>query len=74
MESFLGYLGTAGAVVFVFAALGFCILFHELGHFLAAKMLGLHVDAFSLGFRPFWRKKYKGVEYRIGYLPFGGYV
>lgn len=74
METFLGYLGTAGAVVFVFAALGFCILFHEFGHFLAAKMLGLHVDAFSLGFRPFWRKKYKGVEYRIGYLPFGGYV
>ena len=74
MEAFFGYLGTAGAVIFVFAALGFCILFHELGHFLAAKMLGLHVDAFSLGFRPFWRKKYKGVEYRIGYLPFGGYV
>lgn len=74
METFIGYLGTAGAVVFVFAALGFCILFHELGHFLAAKMLGLHIDAFSLGFRPFWRKKYKGVEYRIGYLPFGGYV
>ena len=74
MEAILDYLGTAGAVVFVFAALGFCILFHELGHFLAAKMLGLHIDAFSLGFRPFWRKKYNGVEYRIGYLPFGGYV
>lgn len=74
MEAILDYLGTAGAVIFVFAALGFCILFHELGHFLAARMLGLHVDAFSLGFRPFWRKKYKGVEYRIGYLPFGGYV
>ena len=74
METFWSHLGTAGAVIFVFAALGFCILFHELGHFLAAKMLGLHIDAFSLGFRPFWRKKYKGVEYRIGYLPFGGYV
>ena len=74
MESFMTHLGTAGAVIFVFVALGFCILFHELGHFLAAKMLGLHIDAFSLGFRPFWRKKYKGVEYRIGYLPFGGYV
>ncbi len=74
METFWSHLGTVGAVIFVFAALGFCILFHELGHFLAAKMLGLHIDAFSLGFRPFWRKKYKGVEYRIGYLPFGGYV
>ena len=74
MEAIWSYLGTAGAIIFVFAALGFCILFHELGHFLAAKMLGLHIDAFSLGFRPFWRKKYNGVEYRIGYLPFGGYV
>ena len=72
MEAIWSYLGTVGAIIFVFAALGFCILFHELGHFLAAKMLGLHIDAFSLGFRPFWRKKYNGVEYRIGYLPFGG--
>jgi len=74
MEQFLNYLGIAGAVIFVFLALGFCIFSHELGHFLAAKWMGLHVDAFSLGFRPFWRKKYKGVEYRLGYLPFGGYV
>ena len=74
MEAIWNYLGITGAVIFVFAALGFCILFHELGHFLAAKMLGLHIDAFSLGFRPFWKKKYNGVEYRIGYLPFGGYV
>ncbi len=74
MEIFWEYLGNAGAVVFVFLALGFCIFSHELGHFLAAKLMGLHVDAFSLGFRPFWRKKYKGVEYRLGWLPFGGYV
>ncbi len=74
MEIFLEYLENAGAVVFVFLALGFCIFSHELGHFLAAKLMGLHVDAFSLGFKPFWRKKYKGVEYRLGWLPFGGYV
>ncbi|MBR7156476.1 MAG: site-2 protease family protein [Lentisphaeria bacterium] len=74
MDAFLNFLATAGSVLFVFVALGFCIFSHELGHFLAAKMLGLHIDAFSLGFRPFWRKKYKGVEYRLGYLPFGGYV
>jgi len=61
------------ALLFVFIGLGFCIFIHELGHFIAARLCGLHVDAFALGFRPFWRKKYKGVEYRIGYLPFGGY-
>lgn len=74
METFLYYLEIAGAVVFVFFAIGFCIFSHEMGHFLAGKMMGLHIDAFSLGFRPFWRKKYKGVEYRLGWLPFGGYV
>ena len=63
-----------GALVFVFVAIGFCIFSHELGHFLAAKWRGMHIDAFSLGFRPFWRKKINGVEYRLGWLPFGGYV
>ncbi|MBS1368701.1 MAG: PDZ domain-containing protein [Lentisphaeria bacterium] len=62
------------SIVFVFVAIGFCIFSHELGHFLAAKWRGLHIDAFSLGFKPFWRKKINGVEYRLGWLPFGGYV
>ena len=73
MAVFLDWLGSAGAIVFVFVAIGFCIFSHELGHFLAAKWRGLHVDAFSIGFKSIWRKKYKGVEYRIGILPFGGY-
>lgn len=62
------------SIIFVFVAIGFCIFSHELGHFLAAKWRGLHIDAFSLGFKPFWRKKINGVEYRLGWLPFGGYV
>ena len=66
-------LSTIGALLFVFFALGFCIFSHELGHFLAARWRKLHVDAFALGFKPFWRKKIRGVEYRLGYLPFGGY-
>lgn len=74
MEQFLEYLSIAGSILFVFIALGFCIFSHELGHFLAGKLMGLHIDAFSIGFRPIWRKKYKGVEYRIGWLPLGGYV
>ncbi|MBR2373373.1 MAG: site-2 protease family protein [Lentisphaeria bacterium] len=74
MESLLNILSIAGSLVFVFVAIGLCIFSHELGHFLAAKWRGLHIDAFSLGFKPFWRKKINGVEYRLGYLPFGGYV
>ena len=73
MEKLLDILSIAGSLVFVFFAIGLCIFFHELGHFLAAKWRGLHIDAFALGFKPFWRKKYKGVEYRLGWLPFGGY-
>ena len=73
MERLLDILSIAGSLLFVFFAIGLCIFFHELGHFLAAKWRGLHIDAFALGFKPFWRKKYKGVEYRLGYLPFGGY-
>ena len=74
MESLLNILSIIGSLVFVFVAIGLCIFSHELGHFLAAKWRGLHIDAFSLGFKPFWRKKINGVEYRLGYLPFGGYV
>lgn len=74
MESLLNILSIIGSLVFVFVAIGLCIFSHELGHFLAGKWRKLHIDAFSLGFKPFWRKKINGVEYRLGYLPFGGYV
>ena len=73
MNTILNILDIALSIIFVFFAIGYCIFCHELGHFIAAKWRGLHVDAFALGFKPFWRKKYKGVEYRLGYLPFGGY-
>ena len=73
MELFSEALFIIGGVLFAVFAIGFCIFSHELGHFLAARCRGLHVDAFALGFRPFWRRKINGVEYRLGYLPFGGY-
>lgn len=64
----------AGAVVFVVFFIGMCIFVHELGHFLAAKLRGVHIDAFSIGFRTVWHKTVNGIDYRIGWLPFGGYV
>ena len=73
MDTVLYIIDVILSVLFVFLAIGYCIFCHELGHFVAAKWRGLHVDAFALGFKPFWKKKYKGVEYRLGYLPFGGY-
>ena len=70
----LNILGIAGSVIFVVFFFGMCIFVHELGHFLVAKWRGLHVDAFSIGFKKIWAKKINGVEYRIGCLPLGGYV
>lgn len=67
----LQMIGSALFMVFFFGA---CIFIHELGHFLAARMCGLHIVAFSIGFRKAWAKKINGVEYRIGWIPCGGYV
>ena len=74
MEAFLDILEIIGCVLFVIFFLGFCVFIHELGHFLTAKMCGMHVNAFSLGFKKAWGRKIGGVDYRIGWLPFGGYV
>lgn len=55
---------------------GGSIFVHELGHFLAARRRGVHVERFSIGFGPpiFSWKGRDGVEYRIAWIPFGGYV
>ncbi|MDD5728122.1 MAG: site-2 protease family protein [Victivallales bacterium] len=74
MAYFLEILEIAGCVLFVVFFLGFCVFIHELGHFLTAKFCGLHINAFSIGFKKAWGKKINGVDYRIGWLPFGGYV
>lgn len=74
-DLFSFFSGTWFLVVAVFF-LGLSIFVHELGHFLAARARGLKVERFSIGFGPAifkWRGK-DGVEYRISWLPFGGYV
>lgn len=60
-------------VVFFF---GGSIFVHELGHFLAARRRGVHVERFSIGFGPpIWSRRGKdGVEYCVAWFPFGGYV
>ena len=65
----------AYALVLVLFLFGLTIFVHELGHFLVARWCGLTVDAFSIGFGPaIWKRKINGVDYKIGILPFGGYV
>lgn len=56
-------------------ALLILVFFHELGHFLAAKLFGMRVERFSLGFPPrVWGFKKGETDYCIGATPLGGYV
>ncbi len=63
------------AIVSVVVVLGVMIVVHEFGHFAAAKLLGVRVETFSVGFGKrllgFTRG---GTDYRLSALPFGGYV
>ena len=61
-------------LAFVFV-LGVLVFVHELGHFLAAKRVGIRVLKFQLGFNPtIVSYRYGDTEYGIGALPLGGYV
>ena len=66
---------TLSTILWMAVALGILVFVHELGHFLAARLFGMRVDAFSLGFPPNLVSKQVGdTEYRIGAIPLGGYV
>lgn len=50
------------------------IVIHEFGHFIAAKLMGVRVNAFAVGFGPkLLRKKWGETEYSLNLIPFGGY-
>jgi regulator of sigma E protease len=72
-----GFLHSALIYVIPFLiVLGMVVTIHELGHFLAARWLGTAVERFSIGFGRAlfsWRDR-AGVEWRVGWLPLGGYV
>jgi regulator of sigma E protease len=74
MLDFLSY--TATSLFTFLIVLTVVVTVHELGHFLSARAFGVAVDRFSIGFgRPLavWRDR-SGVEWRLGWIPFGGYV
>ncbi len=62
-------------VVYAIIVLGILIFVHELGHFLLAKLMGVSVEKFSLGFGPkLFGKKIGETEYLLSAFPLGGYV
>jgi regulator of sigma E protease len=63
------------AVVAVAVVLGFMILIHEWGHYAAAKLLGVRVEVFSIGFGKRLLGFRRGeTDYRVSAIPLGGYV
>jgi regulator of sigma E protease len=64
---------TLGAAIFV---IGVLIFVHELGHFMAAKAVGIGVPRFSIGLGPVTPLSFRRgeTEYVISWIPFGGYV
>ena len=66
---------TIGYVAICVLFFSLAIAIHEFGHFIVALKLGLKVERFSIGFGPaIWKKTWRGVEYRISWIPLGGYV
>ncbi len=63
-------------VVSFLVVLGVLVSVHEFGHYLAARLCGVHVEAFSIGFGralATWRDR-QGTAWRLAVLPLGGYV
>src|SRR5438045_6451204 len=67
--------GFLTAVLAVGVILGFMILIHEFGHYATAKLLGVRVEVFSIGFGKRLLGFRRGeTDYRIAAIPLGGYV
>ncbi len=63
------------AIILFIIVLAVLIFVHELGHFIVAKLSGIRVDEFSVGFPPrIWCKKRGETKYSIGVVPLGGFV
>jgi len=66
---------TALSAFLAFAGFALLVILHELGHFWAAKAVGMRVEKFSLFFPPTLFSRTRGeTEYAIGLIPAGGYV
>lgn len=63
------------SVLAAIAVLALLIVVHESGHFLAARLQGIHVNRFSIGFGPIlWKYQGRQTEYAVRAIPLGGFV
>lgn len=62
-------------LIIFFLLISVLIICHELGHFLTAKLTGIRVEEFGLGFPPrVWSKRVGETEYSLNLIPIGGFV
>jgi regulator of sigma E protease len=63
-----------GGIIFVVVFAGI-ILIHELGHFVAARLLGINVEEFGFGLPPRLVKlfQWKGTDFTLNWIPLGGF-
>lgn len=64
-------------IIQLLLSLSILVIFHEMGHFIAAKIFRTRVEKFYLFFNPWFsifKFNFKGTEYGLGWLPLGGYV
>lgn len=78
MDNLYSYLAIIGSYLFssliFLLILGLVVLIHELGHFVAAKLIGAKVEEFAFGFgQSIWKKQYGDTVYKWNIWPLGGY-
>lgn len=74
LQSILNFISSAWPYAIALVAFLFLIVIHEFGHFIAAKLLGVRVNEFSVGFGPqILHKKGKETEYSLRLVPLGGF-
>jgi regulator of sigma E protease len=71
----MGFLSFLSSTFYFVILLGLCVLVHEWGHFIVAKLCGIRVDKFSIGFgKALYKWKRGDTEFIIAPIPLGGYV
>ncbi len=68
-------LQVGGSILIFIVVIAVLVFVHELGHFTAAKWLGVHVKEFAIGFgKSLWSRKFGKTTYKVNLIPLGGYV
>lgn len=63
------------SLLVIVVVVGLIVIIHEFGHLIAAKLMGVGVEEFGIGFgKTLYQKAYKGTTYKFNLFPIGGYV